>query len=75
MGLTGCHDWPDERVTAIEAQSILRDLSRIETIPDANVQGPAIYQSAPKKLKQIVGDMDPKAKKARRAAEAAEAEA
>ncbi|MBP7053764.1 MAG: hypothetical protein KBE65_22360 [Phycisphaerae bacterium] len=54
-GLVGCHDWPDERVTAIEAQSILRDLSRIETVPDPNVEGPAIYKSAPKKIKQIVG--------------------
>ena len=55
VGLAGCHDWPDERVTAIEAQSILRDLSRIETVPDPNIQGPAIYQSPPKKIKQIVG--------------------
>lgn len=55
IGLTGCHDWPDERVTAIEAQNILRDLSRIETIPDPNLQGPAIYKSPPKKIKQVVG--------------------
>lgn len=53
--LSGCHDWPDERATAIEAQNILRDLSRIETVPDPNVQGPAIYRSPPKKLKQVVG--------------------
>jgi Flp pilus assembly secretin CpaC len=55
LGLTGCHDWPDERVAGIEAQNILRDLSRIETIPDPNIQGPAIYKSPPKKLKQSVG--------------------
>jgi len=55
IALTGCHDWPDERVTAIEAQNILRDLSRIETIPDPNLQGPAIYKSPPKKIKQVVG--------------------
>lgn len=54
LGLSGCHDWPDERATAIEAQSILRDLGRIETVADANLQGPAIYRSPPKKLKQIV---------------------
>ena len=53
--LSGCHDWPDERATAIEAQNILRDLSRIETIPDPNLLGPAIYRSPPKKLKQVVG--------------------
>lgn len=53
--VSGCHDWPDERATAIEAQNILRDLGRIETVPDPNLQGPAIYRSPPKKIKQIVG--------------------
>src|SRR4030042_5999774 len=56
--LGGCHDWPDERATAIEAQNILRDLSRIETIPDPNVEGPAVYKSPPKKLRQIVGGVE-----------------
>jgi Flp pilus assembly secretin CpaC len=55
LGLCGCHDWPDERVTAIEAQNILRELSQIETVPDPNIEGPAIYKSPPIKLKQIVG--------------------
>ena len=54
-GLLGCRDWPDERATTIEAQNILRDLGRIETIPDPNVQGPSIYKSPPKKIKQVVG--------------------
>ncbi len=54
-GLCGCHDWPDERATAIEAQNILRDLGRIETVPDPNLQGPAIYKSPPKKFSQTVG--------------------
>jgi hypothetical protein len=53
--LGGCHDWPDERATAIEAQNILRDLGRIEMTPDPNVQGPAIYKSPPKKFSQKVG--------------------
>ncbi|MBN1508439.1 MAG: hypothetical protein JW955_16440 [Sedimentisphaerales bacterium] len=53
--LSGCSDWPDERATAIEAQNILRNLSRIETVPDPNVRGPAIYSSPPKKIKQMVG--------------------
>jgi Flp pilus assembly secretin CpaC len=56
--LCGCHDWPDERVTAIEAQNILRELSRIETVPDPNLEGPAIYKSPPAKLKQIVGGVE-----------------
>ncbi len=55
VGLCGCHDWPDERATAIEAQNILRDLGRIETVPDPNLQGPAIYKSPPKKFSQTVG--------------------
>jgi Flp pilus assembly secretin CpaC len=54
-GLCGCHDWPDERATAIEAQNILRDLGRIETVPDPNLQGPAVYKSPPKKFPQTVG--------------------
>ena len=51
----GCHDWPDERGTAIEAQNILRDISRIETTSDPNVQVPDVYKSPPKKIKQVVG--------------------
>jgi Flp pilus assembly secretin CpaC len=54
-GLCGCHDWPDERATAIEAQNILRDLSRIETITDPNLPRPEVYKSPPKKLSQTVG--------------------
>jgi len=55
LGLAGCHDWPDERATAIEAQNILRDLSRIDTVSDPNIRMPAIYGSPPQKFKQIVG--------------------
>ncbi len=55
LGLHGCHDWPDERGTAIEAQNILRDISRIETIADPNVPIPAVYNSPPKKIRQMVG--------------------
>jgi len=55
LALQGCQDWPDERVTAIEAQSILRDLSRIKEVPDANNPLPDIYKSPPKKMKQTVG--------------------
>ncbi len=55
LGVQGCHDWPDERGTAIQAQNILRDLGRIETVPDPNLPRPAIYKSPPRKLKQVVG--------------------
>jgi len=54
-GLCGCHDWPDERATAIEAQNILRDLSRIETISDPNLPRPEVYKSPPRKFSQTVG--------------------
>lgn len=53
--LQGCHDWPDERGTAIEATNILRDIARIETVADPNIAPPAIYRSPPKKFKQVVG--------------------
>jgi len=55
LGVSGCRDWPNERATAIEAQNILRDLSRIETIPDANIPEPSIYKTPPKIIKQVVG--------------------
>ena len=55
LGLSGCHDWPDERATAIEAQNILRNLSTIEEVPDANLAVPDIYKVPPKKVKQVVG--------------------
>lgn len=53
--LAGCHDWPDERATAIEAQNILRELNRIDTVPDPNIPIPDIYKQPPKKVKQLVG--------------------
>lgn len=55
LGVCGCHDWPDERVTAIEAQSILRELNRVDTVPDPNIPIPAIYMQPPLKVKQLVG--------------------
>jgi hypothetical protein len=53
--LPGCYDWPDERVTGIEAQNILRDIGRIQTIADPNMPRPEIYKSPPKKIRQMVG--------------------
>jgi hypothetical protein len=55
LSLAGCHDWPDERVTAIEAQNILRELSEIDSVKEPNIPIPAIYKLPPKKSKQIVG--------------------
>jgi len=53
--LAGCHDWPDERVTAIEAQNILRELSEIDPVEEPNIPIPPMYKLPPKKSKQIVG--------------------
>lgn len=55
LGLAGCHDWPDERVTAIEAQNILRELSEIDAVEEPNIPIPPMYKLPPKKTKQIVG--------------------
>jgi Flp pilus assembly secretin CpaC len=58
VALPGCHDWPDERGTAIEAQNILREISRVDTTEDPNIAVPAVYKSPPKKIKQIVGGVE-----------------
>jgi hypothetical protein len=55
LGLAGCHDWPDERATAIEAQNILRELNRVDTVPDPNIPVPDAYKQPPRKVRQIVG--------------------
>lgn len=55
VGLTGCHDWPDERVTAIEAQNILRQLNKIDTAKEPNIPIADVYRQAPTKVKQLVG--------------------
>jgi len=55
LGLAGCHDWPDERVTAIEAQNILRELNSIDTAKEPNIPMADVYKQPPKKVKQIVG--------------------
>ncbi|HSW02649.1 MAG TPA: hypothetical protein VLI39_20970 [Sedimentisphaerales bacterium] len=55
FGLAGCHDWPDERVTAIEAQNILRELNKIEAAQEPNIPLGDFYRQPPKKIRQIVG--------------------
>lgn len=53
--LSGCHDFFAEKPTEIQSQMILRDLSKIETIPDVNVITPEIYRDPPKILKTSKG--------------------
>lgn len=56
--LCGCHDWPGEDVTALETQTILRDIGRVRTVADPNISWPARYQAPPRKLRQIVGGVE-----------------
>ncbi len=55
IGLQGCQDWPDERVTAIEAQNILRELSEIDGVEEPNIPIPAVYKLPPRKVRHMVG--------------------
>ncbi|UCG58035.1 MAG: hypothetical protein JSU70_00735 [Phycisphaerales bacterium] len=55
VSLCGCKDWPDEGATDVQARAILRDLSRIETVPDPNAPIPGVYKAPPKIVKQMVG--------------------
>ena len=47
LALSGCGDFFAEKPTELQSRSILRDLGRIETVPDPNIQVPAIYQAPP----------------------------
>lgn len=58
VSLTGCHDWPDERVTAIEAQNIMRELSEINEVSEPNIPIPAVYKLPPRKVRQMVGGVE-----------------
>jgi type II secretory pathway component GspD/PulD (secretin) len=56
--LCGCHDLPDETVTAIETQNILRDIGEMETVAEFGAPWPAFYRQPPSKIKQIVGGVE-----------------
>lgn len=53
--MAGCHDFFSQKPTEIQSQMILRDLSKIETIPDANIVIPSIYRDPPKILRTSQG--------------------
>ena len=52
--LCGCHDWPEEDVTALETQTILSDISRMDAA-EADVEWPTRYRLSPSKIRQVVG--------------------
>ena len=51
----GCGDFVPPKTTGSESNSILDDLSKIETTPEANIPMPSIYKRPPKIVEQIVG--------------------
>ncbi len=46
----GCGDFFAEKPTELQSRSIIKDLSRIETVPDPNIQVPEIYTRPPEIL-------------------------
>ncbi|MCF7975215.1 MAG: type II and III secretion system protein [Phycisphaerae bacterium] len=46
----GCGDFFDQKSTELQSRSIIQDLSRIETVPDPNIQVPEIYTKPPEIL-------------------------
>jgi Flp pilus assembly secretin CpaC len=51
----GCGDFLGGKTTGLQSQSIIRDLSKIEPVPDPNIAVPAIYNEPPKIIEQMVG--------------------
>ena len=50
----GCGDFFAQKPTELQAKSILSDLSRIQTVPDANIQPPEIYKSPPRIADEVI---------------------
>jgi hypothetical protein len=48
--LGGCGDFFAHKPTELQSRTILRDLSKIETVPDPNLEIPAFYQAPPEIL-------------------------
>ena len=51
----GCGDVLGQKSTGAQAASIIRDLSRIEPVPEPNIAVPEVYKEPPKIVRQIVG--------------------
>ena len=50
IGVGGCGDFFEEKSTELQSRNIIRDLGRIETVPDPNIQVPDIYTRPPEIL-------------------------
>ena len=51
----GCGDVLGQKSTGAQAQSIIRDLSRIEPVSDPNIAVPDVYKEPPTIVGQVVG--------------------
>jgi len=51
----GCGDFLGGKTTSLQSQSIIRDLSKIEPVPDPNISVPEVYKTPPKIIEQMVG--------------------
>jgi type II secretory pathway component HofQ len=50
ISASGCGDFFAHKPTELQSRTILRDLNKIETVPDPNLEIPAIYQAPPEIL-------------------------
>lgn len=50
LSVGGCGEFFEQKSTELQSRSIVKDLSRIETVPDPNIQVPDIYTRPPEIL-------------------------
>lgn len=55
LWIGGCGDFLTDKTASREANSILDDLGRVETVTEPNIPFPSIYKQPPKIVEQIVG--------------------
>ena len=55
LGICGCGDFFAEKPTELQAESILREIGTIDTVPEPNIPIPEIYKTPPKIIEQKVG--------------------
>lgn len=53
--ISGCQDFFAQKPTEMESKNILRELSKIELVPDHDTLIPELYKAPPKIVEQIVG--------------------
>jgi len=54
--ISGCGDFFQSKPTELESQRTIRELSRIQITPDANVPIPAVYKEPPRIVEGTIGD-------------------